>query len=267
MGNNALKNYRKTVRRYMRGVDATEAQLDFLIEQYGDTDCVVGIHNTYVEHENFFKVGLRNQTDLYQNSDDLSNTVYYSKMLVTLSIYPNGDGQKREQTAIILKIPKKVFTHEQGIFEKLPDGSYGIPSQYIVGAFSDGKVIENEKYEKGYNNPEAVKCSDPDYVARDNNEAIQIEAFKIEYQKYKNSIRTKIAKMLEDFKNRSKQAKLPPATEELIANGEEERTAYMEQLRKGINVDRIFSFRPQGINKVKEKNEEDKDIGHNEPER
>lgn len=266
MGDNSLKNSRRFTRGYMRSIDATEPQLDFLIEQFSDNDCVVGIHNTFLEHENFFKVGLRNQNSLYQKSSDLSNTVYYSKMLITLAIYPNGDGKKREQTAIILKIPKKVFTREQGIFETLPDGSYGIPSQFIVGAFADGNVIQNPKYEKEYNNPDAIKCSDPDDVVQDNKSSIQVEAFKIEYKKYKNSFRNKIARIIENFRNRKKLAQLP-AADEFIKSGEDVRKAYMEELRKDINVDQNLSFNQQSTNKVKEKNTKDKDIEHNDPEK
>ena len=121
----------------------------------------MGIHNTSIsEYESFFEKGLYNQTSMGKDTDELSNTVMYSDNFMSLMAYPNGDGEKRGETAIILKIPKKVFTHQQGIFETLPDGRYGIPTQFILGAFQNGEVVTNERYDKQYESDIAIKCED-----------------------------------------------------------------------------------------------------------
>lgn len=212
MDKTLLKKYRKLTREFVGRICATDEQIEYLIKQYSDIDCVLGIHNTEADYDNIFNVGLRNQTDMYQNADDLANTVYYSKLLSSLAMYPNGDGKKRGRTAIILKIPKKVFTHEQGIFEILPDGTYGIPTQFIVGAFTEGMVVDNPNYEKSYNNPEALKCNDPDYNNNDADKPIQIDAFEKEYKKYKsNSIVKRVVNFIERIRGRKRQAAMPPA--------------------------------------------------------
>lgn len=230
MDKETLKKYRELTREFVEHVCATDEQLEYLIKQYSDTDCVLGIHNTEVDYDNIFKVGLQNQTDMGVNADDIANTVYYSKILCSLAMYPNGDGEKRGRTAIIVKIPKKVFTHEQGIFETLPDGSYFIPTQYIVGAFSEGTVVDNPNYQKGYNNPEAIKCDDPDYNNNDVDKPIQIEAFKKEYKRYKSgSIIKRVANFIERIKGRKKQTALPPAK---VDRNKNESQAYKETLKR-----------------------------------
>ena len=228
MDKETIRKYRELTRDFVGNVCATDEQLEYLIKQYSDTDCVLGIHNTETAYENIFDVGLRNQTDMFRNADDLANTVYYSKILCSLAMYPNGDGKKRGRTAIILKIPKKVFSHEQGIFETLPDGSYVIPTQFIVGAFTEGTVVANPNYEKSYNNPEALKCDDPDYN-NDEDKPIQIDVFKKEYKRYKsNSIVKRVINFIERLKGRKKQAMLPPAD---IDRSKNESETYREALQ------------------------------------
>jgi len=233
MEKNDHKRYQKYIHKCMKSVDATESQLEFLINQYSDDRSVVGIHNTIWDYESFFSKGLRNQTSMYSNSCELANTVYYSESLISLAMYPNGDGKKRQETAIILKIPKSVFTHEQGIFEALPDGSYGIPSQFIVGAFVNGEVMENPNFQKEYNNPNAVKCNDPDYVTKEKNQDFQIEIFKKEYQRKKSSIKNRLATIIDNLKSRKKQACLPPA-EVNTEDNENAHQKYVDGLKKNF---------------------------------
>ena len=154
------RQYIKIYKSLLESISATDEQIHFIEEQFADESSVVGIHNTYFEHKNFFDVGLRNYNSDYKNTNDLTNTVMYNTNLAVLLCYPNGDGIKREKTAIILKIPKEVFEHKQGIFQNLKDKTYGIPPEYIVGAFEDGKVIKNPSYNRDYNNKEAAVCKD-----------------------------------------------------------------------------------------------------------
>ena len=108
--NKAIKSlYKNLYKGMIKSVDATEEQLNFLLENYLDEDYIMGIHNTRSDHEVFFEVGLHNQTDMGKDSTDLTNTVMWSDNFASLMVYPNGDGNKRGNTAIILKIPKKVL--------------------------------------------------------------------------------------------------------------------------------------------------------------
>ncbi len=251
---NLQKKYEDFTKNYIEHVCATDEQLEYLIKQYSDMDCVLGIHNTEMGFENIFRIGLRNQTYMYRNADDIANTVHCSRLLSVLAMYPNGDGKERGRTAIILKIPKKVFSHEQGIFETLPDGSYGIPTQFIVGAFTDGKVIENPAYEKEYNNPDALICEDPDYENNDWDKPIQVKAFRKVYKKFKSiSLRERIARFIERIK-RGKQPKLPSADINRSSNESQE---YRDSLREEFVVSSEYTKEPTNNENIKQRSDTD----------
>ena len=155
------KNRRSEFKELSKKLELTPDQVSFLLTQYGDEDCVIGIHNTWgIGHQAFFNTGLRNQTSMYEESNNLTNTVNYSDNLWTLLAYSNLNQKVPDNLSILLKIPKKVLEEKQGIFEKLPDGFHGIPTQFIVGAFGDGKVFKNENYDKNYYNENATKIED-----------------------------------------------------------------------------------------------------------
>lgn len=139
-------------------VDATDEQIDYLINMYSDEDTIVGIHNTFKEDlDIYFKNGIINANDIGEPVPVLSNTVMYSDILPVLLAYVNGDGQKRETTAIILKIPKNYFEGKQGILEKSDNGTIKIPPQYITGALQYGGVVKNPWYDKEYVSRECSK--------------------------------------------------------------------------------------------------------------
>ena len=153
------RKYTKIYKNMLDNVDINEEQVEYLINLYSDEDCIVGIHNSeFVEPESFFEDGLYNYNDLNMKKEDLSNTVYYNDLLPPLLMYPSG-GNTRGGTAILLKIPKDVFEKKQGIFEDLNDNMYGIPPQFIVGAFYEGKILENEKYDRVYSSRRGGKVS------------------------------------------------------------------------------------------------------------
>ena len=252
------KKYRELTREYIGHLCATDDQIEYLIKQFSDEDCVIGIHNTGISYENIFKVGLYNQTDGMENSEDLTNTVNYSNLLPVLAMYPNGDGKKRGKTAIILKIPNEVFTHEQGIFEQLQDGCYVIPTQFIVGAFMDGDIIENPNYQKGYENPDAIVCQDPDYCLYDSNKSIQVEVFRKEQKRYRNSLKSRITRFLEKIKSGKDLKKLPPTEEiEESKSGSEE---YREALRSEYTVSEDYLNVHGGEDNPNKERKSDNDI-------
>ena len=229
-----LKRARKSIREQVRkGVDATEEQLKFLTEHFKDVDYIIGIHNTYIPPDDILKNGLHNYTSVYNKTNEITNTVMYSGQLISLAMYPNGDGNKREETAIILKIPKDVLMQKQGIFEVLPDGKYGIPSQFILGAFQDGKVIENPKYDKGYNNPNAEFCrKEANIYEFDRN--LQIDAFWAEYEAWEKSIKNKIGKFIQKLKQGNKTKALPPA-KQCIEEEKQESNSFVDSLKYDVN--------------------------------
>ena len=242
MDRETVKRYKDMIREFIEdgSVTATDEQIKFLIDMYLDEDCVVGIHNTNIPSTPILKNGLHNYNSRFEETRDLSNTVMYSGTLIALAMYPNGDGKRREDTAIILKIPNKVFSHEQGIFEMLPDGNFGIPSQFIVGAFSDGKIILNPAYQKDYNNPDAIKCEDEINVS---DRKQQKKIFMREYN------RNKIKTLLSRFKGRFKRKALPPAEEreetievksEEINGGKSLVDLYREQLQQSIDANAML---------------------------
>ena len=258
MDRDAAKRYKSMVREFIEdgNVTATDEQIRFLTEIYLDEECIVGIHNTRVPSDPILKNGLHNYNSRFEETRDLSNTVMYSNTLIALAMYPNGDGKQRDETAIILKIPKKVFSQEQGIFETLPDGNFGIPTQFIVGAFSDGKIILNPSYQKEYNNPEAIKCENN---IDNSDRKTQKKIFMREYNRNKRKI------FFRGFKDRfTKKAALPPGeiqkelTEENIEEingGKSLVELYREQLQQGIDTNAMLQ---QSSSEVEEKSAMDK---------
>lgn len=210
--------------RYIPEIDATDEQIKFLLKEYKDEKSVIAIHNTDLGYETFFNIGLKNSTYANQTYEsertrELSNTTMYTNSLAALLAYPNGDGKNRGNTAIILKIPKSVFEHKQGIFEVLEDGTYGIPPQFIKAAFSEGRVIENTiSYDKKYNSREAELCED---TIKMEDKKLQAKIFKKLYYR-RNNWREKIRNV---FNNKTKS--LPEAKHD---NTED----FFSRIRKGV---------------------------------
>lgn len=185
-------------------VDINNEQQKFIKENYIDGDYIIGIHNSEYGYESFFEKGISNSTSFGKPTLDLSNTVMYNDLLLPLMQYANGDGHKRGKTAIILKIPKDVFKGEAGIFAKLEDGQYFIPSEFIVGALQDGKVIENDRYSQEHNNEQLLKC----------NNKIAFQNKKLNLEVYEKVFNNKSLKqIIKNFfgRNNKKQKLLPEA--------------------------------------------------------
>lgn len=232
MNKKELKDLKKSYKHTIKNMDATSKQAIFLLNQYQDEECIIGIHNTFQDHEYFFESGLHNYTSLNQPSTDLSNTVMYSDNLRSLMPYPNGDGKKRGNTAIILKIPKKVFSHEQGIFETLSDGYHGIPPEFIVAAFQHGEIIPNEKYDKNYYSENAIKCIDTIHLQ---DRALHSKAFQETYNahyKEKNSWKNRFLNFIANLKNNKNTLSLPSGKEPSHATTKDARHAFLAELRK-----------------------------------
>ena len=249
----SLKNLYKDM---LYSVDMTQEQLNFLLENYLDEDTIIGIHNTSFDYNSFFRDGLYNQTSMGGNSVELANTIMYTDLLCGLAVYPNGDGNKRGNSAIILKIPKKVFTKEQGIFETLPNKRYGIPSQFIVGAFQGGKVFTNEKYDKEYKNEEAIKCID-EVIMQDKKMNV-----KIFHQVYTPKIKRIKQNILNFFKNlKRKDKKL------LLGNGENDQTCKRTQFHSNLssNSPTLEEQRDTASNYINTLNKEDLKSFENNP--
>ena len=207
-------------------IDATEEQIQFLLKEYRDNKSIIGIHNTFLNYPSFFDTGLQNYTFLNTKTKDLTNTIMYSDMLASLMVYPNGDGKRREGTAIILKIPKKVFTQEQGILETLKDGKYGIPPQFIRAAFYDGKVIENTaSYDENYESETADLCEN---TVKMNDKNFQIKVFKqVYYQK---------ESLWQKWKRKVKlisKNKIKTLDEAKTPISKEEHNSFLEKLKEG----------------------------------
>lgn len=176
---NKERTIEKYYKRVLKSVDATDEQINYLLTQYVDEKYIIGIYNTELDYSIFFEDGIYDEEN--QEIEQISNIVMYSENLENLLIYPNGDGKKREKTAIILKIPKKVFSKEQGIIEKLENGRFGIPKEYIIAAFCNGKVIKNNKYDKYYNSEMSLKCKDQ--MPIEMNKKLEADIFKKAYSK------------------------------------------------------------------------------------
>lgn len=154
------KTFRKAFKSMIDNKTISEQQENYLKNLYADEDSIIGIHKTGT-FESIFENGLHNYTSMDKASNDLSNTVMYSDLLPVLISYSSGaNNDERYPTSIILKIPKKVFNKEQGIFETLKDNTHGIPSEFIACAFENGKIIENPLYNKEYISDKAQLCED-----------------------------------------------------------------------------------------------------------
>ncbi|MBQ3408248.1 MAG: hypothetical protein IJH12_03475 [Clostridia bacterium] len=260
MDRETIKRYKKRLRELLKkgNIRLTDEQVKFLIDLYSDEECSVGIHNTWVPYESILEDGLHNYNSMWEESNDISNTVMYSSWIDALTMYPSGWSESREDTAIILRIPNKVFSREQGIFEKLPSGNYGIPSQFIVGAFFKGKVIQNPHYEKDYNNLNALVCREDNDVNPVDRKKI-IEVYTQEYNRYKNSIGNKIKTIIERIKNKSKSNTLLPAgqqeEDEISQEEKTQRQLYIEQLQEDVDNTSIENDNKNGIGKNTEINE------------
>ena len=240
------RDYINITKDLLDSIDIKDEQIDYIIRMYADEDTIVGIHNTFKKDTDvYFKNGIMNTNDIGESVSSLSNTVMYTDMLPTLLAYANGDGEKREKTAIVLKIPKKVFEKEQGIFEKLDNGTIVIPPQYITGALQDGHVIENPQYNKDYIPPEDSIMCDKDDIVRYKNKAENIQYCR---QYLQGSIfKRMMNKTLEFFKGRkNKNVKLLGDGRKDVIHTEE------HNFRKELND----SFNQKANNKAKTENRE-----------
>ena len=147
----------KLLKGIINDVDMTEEQVHFLLNNYKDEDTIIGIYNTYQNYNDIFEKGIEMQNVKEKETRDLTSTIMYSDNIVSLSLYPIGTKYK-EGTAILLKIPKKVFLKEQGILEYMDNGTFMIPKQFIIGAFNNKEVIENTNYDKDYDAAKLFKC-------------------------------------------------------------------------------------------------------------
>lgn len=241
------KELRKDYRKLIKDLNLTPDQVAFLLTQYVDEDFIIGIHNTMAGYDNIFKQGLRNQNSQYKNTDELANTINYNDKIWTLLAYANLQQSVGYRQSIILKIPKKVFSQEQGIFEELPDGFYGIPSQFIVGAFEDGQVIENEKYDREYSNPEAGKISQGESVVYRNKQE-RADLFMEEYNRFYNSRRSRFSKFIKRiFGGKKEKTLMLESGEEQEKENDEEKVdeksraaKYREEYRNPIDEQSII---------------------------
>ena len=206
-------------------------QIDYFIDLYRDNDKILGIHKTLNEYKAFFKKGLFNQNSMNINSDDLSNSIYYSTNLIPLLSYV----KESEERAIILKIPKDVFTNKQGIIEKDKFGKYYIPTQFIFAAFQDGEIYVNPYYDENYVNEDAIKCWDNQKIT-DFDRGKQIKNYRKYEKKYK---RPKISDKIKTFFNKflKKQKALEEPEEELSI--EEKVQIINDNLRKSSICEKV----------------------------
>jgi len=157
-----LKQYVEVIKSINNGdIELSNEQFEFLKELYKKEGYVVGLHNTKINNSNsFFQNGLYNNKDYHYNRTcDITNTVYYTPSFYGLMLYHHP-----QYTTIILAIPEDVITGKKGIFEELQNDNWGIPPQYIIGAFQDGKVIKNENYDPNYENKNAALLEEPEKI-------------------------------------------------------------------------------------------------------
>lgn len=204
-----MKSERKKLYEWYKkskeSIAISKEQQNFIKENYLDEDYIIGIHNTYIGYELFFKNGIFNSTSMEKPTLDLSNTVMYSDLILPLMQYANGDGNNRGKTAIILKIPKSVFEGKTGIFKKLEDNQYCIPPEFIIGALQDGKIIRNEKYLQNHTNEQLLKCNNKTIFQ---NKRLNAEIYD---RVNEPSLKEKIKSFLSKFNKKHKL--LPEATE------------------------------------------------------
>lgn len=137
--------------------DLTEEQFEFLKDLYLQDKKIVGLHNTHYDDVNsFFKNGLTNNTGyLGEKSTSLTNTVYPSTQFFPLLTYHHP-----RYTTIILLLNEDIIEGKEGIFKDLDNEYYGIPKEYIVGAFQNGKIYKNPNFRENYKDQSALKTTD-----------------------------------------------------------------------------------------------------------
>ena len=144
-------------------IELTDEQFEFLKRLFLKKGFVLGYHNTIVTNINsFFENGLDNNTDYdFKKTCDLTNTVAYSEVFLSALYYHHpGD------TTIFLLIPEDVITGQKGIFEDFEDNRFGIPPQYVVGAFQNGNIYINDHYDESYYNRNSLKLEEPRSISR-----------------------------------------------------------------------------------------------------
>lgn len=152
VGNNKLASGHKRIIKdfFASGsIRLTKGQYDFLKQMYLVDGCVVGLHKTNaVNVKRIFEVGLYNYNFVEKKSCSLSNTVMFPSLLFPLLSYhqPNF-------ATVVLMFPKEILEGKRGLFEKLDDGRWGIPPQFVVGALMNETVVQNKnKFNLNYNN-------------------------------------------------------------------------------------------------------------------
>ena len=231
---NGLKEYNKLLfgeNNIKNSISATQEQVKFLMDIYKDEDSIIGIHNTIADYKSIFEHGLYNYTSSDNKTADLSNTVMYSDCFSELVAYSNGNNELKEDTSILLKIPKEVFLHERGIFEKLQNDSYGIPPQYICAAFNKGRIIENPAYDKSYYSVDAEKCNDTITFL---DKKINLKVFKQCYYDHKN-IFSKIKDFIKSFQKKPKLLEAPKNTNKIEVNVS--KNSKIENFKNNLHVD------------------------------
>ena len=154
------KQYQQFINSFFENnsIQLTKEQFSFLKELYLKDGYIIGLHNTHYPNVNsFFENGLYNNNYFGTKSESLTNTVMVSTLFGALIPYHH-----RNYITLILLLPEKIIKGEEGIFEDFEHGYWGIPPEYIVGAFTDGKIIQNTKnYNPNYHNKKAKIIDDP----------------------------------------------------------------------------------------------------------
>ena len=219
-----MKNFKNTMNTlYETILDGTDIhdtiklspeQINYLLEIYKDPNYIIGFHNTTNSiPEAFFKDGLFCQNSMGQNTNDLSNTVYWSDMLFPLLLYPSG-GKNNNNMCTILRFPKDVFAQDKsnriGIFDVTDNGRYTINPKYIISAFTDGKIINNPDYDGNYRSNNAIKIADDNIQAFNQDRALNIKFFKEYFYGKENNIFQKIKNKVLSFFGKKDKTKLIP---------------------------------------------------------
>lgn len=159
-----LKQYKNVVSGIHNGnIELTDEQFEFLKSMFLKKGFILGYHNTKLMDVNsFFENGLYNNVDYkYAKTCSLTNTVAYSQLFLTSLYYHHP-----RYTTIYLLIPEEVIAGKIGIFEELKDENFGIPPQYIVGAFQNGRIYINNRYDENYYNSKSLKIEEFETVTR-----------------------------------------------------------------------------------------------------
>lgn len=141
-------------------IKLTDEQFEYLKKISLEKGIIVGMHNTDEDLNSFFNTGLYNNRDyLFKETCDLTNTVAYSSVFLARLGYHSP-----RFTTILIMIPEEVIEGKKGFFERLNDGGWGIPPEYIIGAFKSGEIISNPNYKKDYFNPNAKLVEDSEDI-------------------------------------------------------------------------------------------------------